>query len=196
MVALRECRRTTAAVVVFPLTGEWFYAAQGKGAFRNGVPLGTASPPEKAPRLKEMWVDMNEYGNSQWASAEFRALKARLQSPEGCRLVSCQVPHSGIAMRLVDGSCGLSAVVHDNNPARVKQAPWDIVAPQLIVQECGGNYWTISGAVTDPFTPTVNVVALCEATAMAIVRLLSAAKEVSLTRPGASGEFDQLEQSG
>jgi 3'-phosphoadenosine 5'-phosphosulfate (PAPS) 3'-phosphatase len=46
-------------------------------------------------------------------------------------------------MRLIDGTTGLSAVVHDNNSENVKQAPWDIAAPRAILHEAGGSFLSL-----------------------------------------------------
>ena len=47
---------TTSSVVYFPLTDEWFYAAKGHGAWKNGKRLIVSDEPMT---LLESWVEMN-----------------------------------------------------------------------------------------------------------------------------------------
>ena len=68
-------------------------------------------------------------------------------------MVTGVVPYSGVAVRMLDQSVGMSAVVHDNGPKKVKQGPWDIAAVQLIVEEAGGVMWNPQGERISPFKP-------------------------------------------
>ena len=43
-------------------------------------------------------------------------------------------------MRVAEQTSGLCAVIHDNNPASLKQGPWDIAANQIIFEEAGGSF--------------------------------------------------------
>ncbi len=134
-------------VVYFPLTQEWYYGQRGRGAWRNGSRLIC----EASEPLAETWVELNHYGNAQWETPFFAELRERLRSSNGARLVTSNVPHSGVAMRVATGGGHLAAAVHDNNPRHVKQGPWDIAAPQLILEEAGGVFVSPHGERTDPF---------------------------------------------
>lgn len=134
LVALQQDDKALVGVIVFPLTGEVFYSHRGLGAYKDGQRLSAP----KGRRLRDAWIDMNQYGNARYETGMFAYLRNKLRTHEGAKLVTSLPPHSGIAMRLLDGTTGLSAVVHDNNPENVKQAPWDIAAPQAILSEAGG----------------------------------------------------------
>src|SRR3989344_5232229 len=81
---------------------------------------------------------MNQYGDSSLETDIFARLRITLRSAQGAKLVTSQAPHSSIAMRMLDGTMRLAAVIHDNNPKKVKQECWDVAAVQLIVEEAGG----------------------------------------------------------
>lgn len=140
LVALEENEEPLVGVIVFPLTGEYFYSHKGLGAYKDGRPLLT--PKQKRP-LGHAWIDMNQYGNARYETGMFAYLRNKLRTHEGAKLVTSLPPHSGIAMRLLDGTTGLSAIVHDNNPDNVKQAPWDIAAPRAILLEAGGCFLSL-----------------------------------------------------
>ena len=170
LVALQEGGRLVVGVVVFPLTGEFFYSHAGRGAFKDGVRL--ASPP--AQRLGDAWIDMNQYGNARYETESFSKLRTRVRTRDGAKQVTSMAPHSGIAMRLLDQTIGVAAVVHDNNPEQVKQAPWDIAAPMAILTEAGGAFLSLaSGKPIDPFVCEPMVVAGHEAVASEIIALCS-----------------------
>jgi len=128
-----------AAAIVFPLTGEFFYSHRGLGAYKDQQKLAVPKP----TRLEDAWIDMNQYGNARYETGMFAYLRNKLRTSEGAKLVTSFPPHSGVAMRLVDGTTGLSAVVHDNNSENVKQAPWDIAAPLAILEEAGGSFLSL-----------------------------------------------------
>lgn len=128
-----------AGAIVFPLTGEFFYSHTGLGAYKDQQRLAPPAP----TRLSDAWIDMNQYGNARYETGMFAYLRNKLRTGEGAKLVTSFPPHSGVAMRLVDGTTGLSAVVHDNNSENVKQAPWDIAAPLAILQEAGGCFLSL-----------------------------------------------------
>ncbi len=155
LIAQRIGGETTLGVVYFPLTDQWFYALKGRGAWADGkrlicdhhVPLG------------EAWVEMNQYGDHSFETEYFAELRQRLRSARGARLLTIGVPNSGVAMRIAKGDTALAAAVHDNNPANVKQAPWDIAAPQVILEEAGGVFLNPRGERTDPFVAEPIIVA-------------------------------------
>jgi len=139
LVALYREDLPLAAAIVFPLTGEFFYSHAGLGAYKDQQRLALPSP----TRLEDAWIDMNQYGNARYETGMFAYLRNKLRTSQGAKLVTSFPPHSGVAMRLVDGTTGLSAVVHDNNSENVKQAPWDIAAPQAILLEAGGCFLSL-----------------------------------------------------
>lgn len=143
LVALEQDEQSLVGVVLFPLTGECFYSHRGLGAFKDGVRLFA---PERK-RLQDIWIDMNQYGNARYETGMFAYLRNKLRTREGARLVTSFPPHSGVAMRLLDGTTGLSAVVHDNSEDNVKQAPWDIAAPRAILTEAGGCFVSLRTGV-------------------------------------------------
>jgi myo-inositol-1(or 4)-monophosphatase len=156
LIAHQQDNVTDVAVVFLPITEEWFYAVKGKGAFnKNGERLVVSTP----ILLKEAWVDMNHFSDSSFESAVFAKLRMTLRSKVGARLVTSQVPHSAIAMRILDGTSGLAAIIHDNNAEKVKQAIWDVAAPKLIVEEAGGVVINLLGESYDIFKPEPFVIA-------------------------------------
>ncbi|MCA9172857.1 MAG: inositol monophosphatase [Planctomycetales bacterium] len=148
LVARRRRGETVCGVCLFPLTGEWFYAVRGQGAWKNGQPLRIAG---SAPSLSEVWVETNRYGDARHETPRFQRLTEKLRSPRGAGLVTCNTAYSGVAVRIAEGRSSLAAAIHDNCPQRVKQAAWDIAAPQLILEEAGGVFWNFAGKPADPF---------------------------------------------
>lgn len=167
LIALREDGETRLGVNYFPLTGEWFYAQKSRGAWKNGKRLICES---QSP-LSEIWVEMNQYGASDLETEYFFNLRRRLRSVGGAQLVTSNVPHSGVAVRIAQGGSSLAAAIHDNNPSNVKQAAWDIAAPQIILEEAGGVFVNPNGNRTDPFTVEPIIVARSPAIADSIVQL-------------------------
>jgi myo-inositol-1(or 4)-monophosphatase len=172
LVALREDGETKLGVAHFPLTGEWFYAQKSRGAWKDGRRLIC----EPVASLSAIWVEMNQYGSSEYETEYFATLRRRLRSSAGAQLVTCNVPHSGVAVRIAQGVNALAAAVHDNNPARVKQAAWDIAAPQIILEEAGGVFVNPMGSRTNPFIAEPIIVARSMAIAQRIVELGMAAQ--------------------
>ena len=168
LIALRQGDRTRLGIVHFPVTGEWFYAEAGQGAFQNGQPLKTDSLAE----LATGWVELNQYSDSSFETAQFALLRNRLRTPQGAPLVTQNAPYSGVAMRIADPTTFLVAAIHDNQPGHVKQAAWDIAAPQLILQEAGGIVVNFRGEPVDPFHPEPFLVASHSGIANSILALL------------------------
>ena len=166
LIAKREQGETACGVVHFPLTGEWFYASRGGGAWKNGNSLRI---PDQEVQLGEAWVEMNQYGDSSLETSAFSDLRQRLRSRDGARLVTSNVPHAGVAMRIAESNSGLAAAVHDNHPDDVKQGPWDIAAPVLILIEAGGAALTLAGGSVDPFAGQPFVVSRTQALAEAVL---------------------------
>ncbi len=167
LVAQRRSNQIQVGVCYFPLTNEWFYAYRGKGAWKNGKRLVC----DDREGLADIWVEMNQYGNSALQTEFFTGLNRRLRSPQGARLVTGGVPNAGVAARIAECQLPLAAAVHDNNPASVKQGPWDIAAPQLILEEAGGVFLNPEGQRTDPFVVEPIIVARSESLGRAILAL-------------------------
>lgn len=167
LIALREDDHTTLGVVYFPLTEQWYYARRGRGAWRNGRRLICDRP----AALANVWVEMNQYGNAAWETTFFADLRSRLRSREGASLVTCGPPNSGVAMRIANGEGRLAAAIHDNNPVHVKQAAWDIAAPQVILEEAGGVFLNARRESANPFVAEPLIVAQSKAIAHQIIDL-------------------------
>jgi myo-inositol-1(or 4)-monophosphatase len=169
LVALHREQLPLVGVVLFPLTGECFYSHAGMGAYKDGRRMELPAP----RRLQDVWIDMNQYGNARYETGMFAYLRNKLRTREGAKLVTSFPPHSGVAMRLLDGSTALSAVVHDNNSESVKQAPWDIAAPHAILNEAGGCFLSLrTGEPIGPMDCEPMVVSADRALAMEIIALV------------------------
>lgn len=168
MISLRQNFETELAVILFPLTGEWFYAKRGEGAFKNGQKIDTKKVTKK---LNEAWVEMNHYGDAAFETEEFAKLDKRLRSADGARLVTRFAPYSGVVARIVEQDKRIAAVVHDNNPQSVKQAPWDIIPAQLLLEEAGGVFVNLKGERVDPLKAELMVAAGNREVAEAILDL-------------------------
>jgi len=176
LVAKREQGETLCGVVHFPLTGEWFYGIRGRGAWKDGTPLRI---PNQEVKLGEAWIEMNQYGDSSLETEAFSNLRQRLRSREGARLVTSNVPHAGVAMRIAESNSSLAAAVHDNRSDDVKQGPWDIAAPVLILIEAGGTALTLDGGTVDPFAGQPFVVSRTQVLAEAVLACGAAIKPLS-----------------
>ncbi len=166
LIAKREQGQTVCGVVHFPLTNEWFYAIAGQGAWKDGTALEV---PTEEMALCEAWVEMNQYGDSSLETAAFSTMRQRLRSSDGARLVTSNVPHAGVAMRIAESNSALAAAVHDNRPDDIKQGPWDIAAPVLILTEAGGAAMTLEGESVDPFAGQPFVVSRSQSLAEAVL---------------------------
>lgn len=167
LIALRLHGETQLGVTYFPLTNEWFYAQRSRGAWKDGRRLVCYTDES----LSDIWVEMNQYGASEYETAYFANLRRRLRSTSGAQLVTSNVPHSGVAVRIAERRSSLAAAIHDNNPAMVKQAAWDIAAPQIILEEAGGVFMNPQGKSTDPFVAEPIIVARTAAIAHRIIEL-------------------------
>jgi myo-inositol-1(or 4)-monophosphatase len=156
LVALEEDGERVLGLVHHPLTGEWWYARRGRGAFHDGAPLSTT---HCTSDLTQAWVELNQYGNDAHETRPFQHLRQSLRSPGGARLVTTQPAHSTSALRILAGEQRLAAVVHDNAAAHPKQGPWDVAAVQLITEEAGGVFLTQRGTRYNLRQPELIVVA-------------------------------------
>ncbi|MEM8735151.1 MAG: inositol monophosphatase [Planctomycetota bacterium] len=167
LVALRRDNETVLGVTYFPLRDDWYYAIRGRGAWKNGKRLVC----DRTEKLHDVWVEMNQYGSSSLETDYFRNLNARLRSEDGACLVTSNVPHAGVAMRIADSSTSLAAAIHDNNPESVKQGPWDIAANQVILEEAGGVFLNPEGKRSNPFVCEPIIVARSKEIGQVIVEL-------------------------
>ena len=160
--------RTTCSVVYFALTDEWFYAARGKGAFKDTKPLTVKDEPIT---LLESWVEMNAYSDNTLETRLFADMRQKLRSHYGARLVTTNPPHSGVAARIPESRTSLSVAIHDNSMDHVKQAAWDIAAPRLVLEEAGGVFLNFQGKPLDLFLAEPFVVARTRSLAMEVIDL-------------------------
>ena len=152
----------------FPLTGEWFYGYKDRHAFKNTQRLQV---PDGDRELGDVWVEMNQYGDSKFETESFTILRDRLRTGDGARMVTTTVPNSGVALRVAEAETGLAAAIHDNSEAKIKQAPWDVVPVKLILEEAGGVFLNLDGKPIDPFVAEVSVIAQSQGLAEQIIRL-------------------------
>lgn len=172
MIALREGYRTKMAVILFPLSGAYYFAEEGSGfpgVYRSSKSV-TLSP---IPSFEEGRVDVNRYGNSAYETEDFVKLDRALRSENGVRLVTSSVPHSGIVTDLIERRSRLIAVVHDNNPKAVKQGPHDIIPAQFLLEQAGGVVVNFQGEAVDAFKPEPFIMAADEDTAVQLLGLLN-----------------------
>ncbi len=168
--------KTQLGVVHFPLTGEWFYAQEGCCAWKNGSRLQSRTLPP--PKLADSWVEMNQYGDAALETEMFSQLRQGLRSQSGASLVTATVPNSGVALRIAESNTRLVAAIHDNRADHVKQAAWDIAAPQLILEEAGGVFLNLKGESIDPFKPELIVTARNRQIALEIIELANSRASV------------------
>ncbi len=167
LIALRQNADTELGVVYFPITDEWFYAQRGRGAWCDGKRLVCDS----SENLNSVWVEMNQYGNASYETPFFADLRVKLRSSAGARMVTSNVPHSGVAMRIAQNTNSLAVAIHDNNPNDAKQEAWDIAAPQIVMEEAGGVFLNPAGDRTDPFTTEPIIVSRSAELAKQVIEL-------------------------
>ena len=165
---------TTCSVVYFPLTQEWFYAARNRGAWNGQKQIVVDDSPMK---LNESWVEMNQYADSSLETELFANMRQRLRSKNGARLVTTNAPHSGVAVRIAQCNSALSVAIHDNSQTHVKQAPWDIAAPRLVLEEAGGVFVNFKGEPLDLFHAEPFIVARTMHLANQVISLFDAQLE-------------------
>ena len=168
LIAKYQDGRVVLGLAFFPLTGEWFYGYRDQGAFKDGECLRV---PETDSNLQDIWVEMNHYGDSTLETQSFSVLRDRLRTSDGARMVTTTVPNSGVALRVAESDTGLAAAIHDNSPAKIKQAPWDVAPVKLIIEEAGGVFLNLKGQPIDPFVAEVSVIARSKQLADQIIHL-------------------------
>lgn len=158
MIALLIDGIPTVSVILQPIIARWTYSVAGKGVFQDGMRMKFPDH-NNMPPFSQAWVDLNQYGDSQYESPIFKKIDSVVRANGGARLVSRMSPYSAIALRLLvpaedteNASRQLCAAVHDHNREMPKQLPWDIIPIKLIVEEAGGFYVdTKTGKSADPF---------------------------------------------
>ncbi|MDO8471529.1 MAG: inositol monophosphatase family protein [bacterium] len=159
----------------FPLAHFTVTAHRGHGLKLHGATrLWTTaiSVARASVDLSEAWVDVNRYSDIEYQSELVRRLDCTLRSTQGAALVTSLVPHSGIVWSMITGEPNISAVVHDNNSAKVKQAVWDVLPAQLILTEAGGFMIDLNtGQNYDPCCPGPFVAAVSASLAFQIFGL-------------------------
>ena len=174
LVAICDHGHPILGLTYFPLTREWFYAEQNLGAWKDGNRLTVE---RRDVDLRECWVEVNQYGNAKLETKFVQSLKINLRSPNGSRIMTSNFPHAGVAMRVAEDPNGIRAAIHDNNPASVKQGPWDIAANQIIFEEAGGVFVNPDLQRTSPFKAEPIVIAPTIELARQIVNLASPEKK-------------------
>lgn len=150
MVSYLENGVVIAASIYFPLVKRIWCAAMECGAFARGSYPVSCSRSENTP-LSQSCVSLNRYADCSRESEVLKVLEQKLRSEQCAALVTCEVPHSGIACQVASGKLG--AVIHDNSAEHVKQGPWDIAPAMLLVREVGGVALTLKGEPVDLWSP-------------------------------------------
>ena len=158
LIALQRDHQTRLGVVYFPITGEVFYAQFGRGAWHDGKRLICA----EHQSLDCSRVEMNHYGKHRWETEFYQDLWERLRSDHGAQVVTSNLPYSGVAVRIAQGVGAPAIAIHDNNPDHPKQGPWDIAAPQIVLEEAGGVFLNPKGQRTNLWQPEPIIVARSE----------------------------------
>jgi myo-inositol-1(or 4)-monophosphatase len=156
LIAHQQNGATDVGVIYLPLTGELFFAIKGRGAFTG---KGKKLQVNASWLLRNAWIEMNQYADASLETMIFTRLRVILRSAPREGLVTSQAPHSSVAMRMLDGTTRLAAVIHDNNPKKVKQECWDVAAVKLIVEEAGGVVVDFAANEYDIFKPKPFIVA-------------------------------------
>jgi histidinol-phosphatase len=154
MIALLEDGITQVSVVYQPVIDHWSYAVFGRGAFLNAHKTDILT--DNKISLKDAWVDMNHYGDMINESVTFKSIESVVRCAGGARLVTRLPPASNIAIRLLvepDNKHRLGACIHDHNPEKPKQCPWDIIPIKLIIEEAGGLYIDSHKGRSEPLDP-------------------------------------------
>ncbi|MEL7499954.1 MAG: inositol monophosphatase [Planctomycetota bacterium] len=175
LIARRQQNETSLAITYFPLLDEWFYAVQGRGAWKNGDALKMNF---QRVTLSDAWIEMNQYGDANFETSFFANARARLRAPGAARIVTSTFPHAGVAMRIAEQSSGLTMAIHDNNPDSLKQGPWDIAANQLIFEEAGGLCLNPDGERTSPFVAEPIIIAPTQSLADELLKVCQTLRRV------------------
>lgn len=134
-----EARRTRAAAVYAPRTGELFVASEGGGATLNGARIRVAEPRRLAECFAVASLSFREAAKKRSRFLALNRTCARLRVTGSAALEMCYVAAGRFDL-----------FVHE------RLSPWDIAAPWLIVREAGGRIADLaSGRAADAFAPQV-----------------------------------------
>ena len=131
MIALEEHGEVQAGVVHLPVLGQTCWAWRGGGAFRNGVRLKASSVSEARDAvlclngLNRMAGQLDLARMLEWA-VEFWAVRSLEGTPD--------------AMLVAAGEADIWIEPH--------VAPWDLAAPQVILEEAGAIFFDVRGERT------------------------------------------------
>jgi histidinol-phosphatase len=134
LIALQHEGETVVGVVSAPALGRRWWAARGEGAFANGVPIGVSGVSGLADAL--LSYDEIVAFDRMGLAGRFLALTRRAWRVRG---FSDFWAHMLVAEGAVD------VAVHAEPGARL----WDLAPLKIIVEEAGGRFTDLSGAVTD-----------------------------------------------
>ncbi|MBL7661240.1 hypothetical protein JNK13_00665 [bacterium] len=155
MLAYVQEKVAVAAVIHFPLSGEWFIGTLAAGVYRCSDADETVRQVNLqsfgARILNQAWVATNAYPVARHRSWGFSVYEGELGEPGVTRLITNEVPHSGLAMRMF--TSGLDVILHDNVSDRIKQAPWDVFPVQCLIEAAGGLVVNLDGKRYDPLKP-------------------------------------------
>ena len=152
MICLCNDKEAIASMVYRPFTDELFYAARGKGAFRNGKKI---TCPESS-NLQSGYIEANRYSDAKYDSQDVATLVTALRHQIQ---VYTRPPASSYALEMCSERSLIRAVIHDNIPTKVKQESWDILPIQLLIEEAGGVVCTLNGENYDFASPSPLIMA-------------------------------------
>ncbi len=145
MVALAEGTRLRLSVILFPMTGEIFYATEESNAFKNGEIIQLAHP---RITLEDGTVALNRF-SAKDTSRRMSEMDAIANHP-GVRSKEYE-GNSGMAKFLFDPERQIAAIAHANglvNAKDYKRGSWD-EAWELIVRRAGGTVRQFDGGDFD-----------------------------------------------
>jgi histidinol phosphatase-like enzyme (inositol monophosphatase family) len=128
-IALERDGVVVLGVMHVPLLKEMLWAERGLGAFRNGTPTGVSAE-DHLDRAYVVYSSEAEFYRKGWSGALEGLIRSTYHNPGFLDLYS----YAALASGRVD------AVVN------VGEAPWDIAAAQVIVQEAGGRLTDFQGS--------------------------------------------------
>ncbi len=127
-IALERHGAVMLGVIHVPLLKETLWAERGHGAFRNGIPTRVSSQ-ERLDRAYVVYSGEAEFYRRSWSAGLEALIRGTYHNPGFLDLYS----YAALASGRVD------AVVN------IGEAPWDIAAAQVIVEEAGGRLTDFAG---------------------------------------------------
>lgn len=140
-IALEKDGELLVGVVHLPVLGDTYTAVKGRGAWRNGMPLQVSS----TDRLENsLLVTGFPYDLSPGRPTNFDHMGALIRRTRGVRLLG------SAAIDLLYVASGAFEAYWD-----LSNAPWDVAAGVLLVQEAGGTVTDMNGGELDLMNPRV-----------------------------------------